>query len=133
MSSTTSAADRSGWKTIAFLILRVLLVLAFLGAAGFKLSGAAPAVTEFDQIGLGQWFRYFTAACELTGAVLLLLPTRVGLGATLLTCVCIGAFLAQPFVLHGDVIHTIVLSVVVGAIAWTHRSHVLGGSTVGVP
>jgi putative oxidoreductase len=42
-------------------------------------------------------------------------------GALLLTAVCIGAFFAQLFVLHEDVIHAIVMAAILAAIAWTYR------------
>ena len=121
MSSISSTQSPARWKTRGFLILRIVLALAFCAAAVFKLSGAAPVVTEFDQVGLGQWFRYVTAACELSGTILLLVPTRIGLGALILTCVCVGAFFAQLMLLHGDVVHTIVLAAILGAIAWMQR------------
>jgi hypothetical protein len=35
--------------------------------------------------------------------------------------VSVGAFLAQLFVLHEDVIHASVLAMILGAIVWTHR------------
>src|SRR2546430_2861644 len=31
-------------------------------------------VRIFDRIGLGQWFRYFTGALQVTGALLVLIP-----------------------------------------------------------
>jgi hypothetical protein len=39
----------------------------------------------------------------------------------MLTIVSVGAFLAQLLVLHEDIIHTIVMTLVLGAIVWTHR------------
>jgi hypothetical protein len=40
----------------------------------------------------------------------------------LLTIVSVGAFLAQLLVLHEDIIHTIVMAVILGAIVWMHRN-----------
>ncbi len=31
-------------------------------------------VAEFNRVGLGQWFRYFTAFVEIAGGILLLWP-----------------------------------------------------------
>jgi uncharacterized membrane protein YphA (DoxX/SURF4 family) len=85
-------------------------------------------VAEFDAVGLGQWFRYFTGALEITGAILLLTPRTTGFGALLLAAICVGAFFAQLFALHGDVIHTIVMAVILLAIAWTQRHQILAGA-----
>lgn len=108
-------------KTVSFFVLRAVLAIAFVGAAIFKLSGQPAAVAEFDQVGLGQGFRYLTAVLEITGSVLLMLPRTIVFGALLLVAICGGAFLAQLLMLHGDVIHTIVLAAIFGAIAWTQR------------
>ncbi|WP_146992251.1 DoxX family protein [Bradyrhizobium macuxiense] len=126
MSSSLSALSRPRWKTIAAWSLKIVFALAFLGAGLFKLSGAAPVVVEFDQIGLGQWFRYFTAACEVVGAVLLLLPATTGFGAFLLACVSVGAFVVQLLVLHGDVVHTIIFVVAMVGLAWANRAQIAG-------
>ena len=75
----------------------------------------------FERVGFGQWLRYFTAVLELGGAVLLLWPPSTALGALLLIIVSVGAFLAQLLVLHEDIIHTIVMTVILGAIVWVHR------------
>ncbi len=108
-------------RAIAFLILKIVLALLFLAAGCFKLIGAPMMVAEFNRVGLGQWFRIFTGTTEIVGALLLLLPAATGVGASLLTCVCVGAFLAQWQILHGDVIHALVLIAILGSIAWTQR------------
>ena len=112
-------------RTISFWLLKIVLALMFAAAGGFKLMGAPMMVAEFQHVGLGQWFRYFTGTCEIVGAVLLLLPAATGFGAVLLTCVCIGAFFAQLLVLHGDVIHTLVLAAILAAIAWSSRKAIM--------
>jgi hypothetical protein len=83
-------------------------------------------VEVFEQVGFGQWFRYFTGSVEVAGALLLLWPVTTGLGAVMLLAVSIGAAVAQLLVLHEDVIHAIVLAVPLAAIAWFHRDQ-LGG------
>ncbi|MBV8810495.1 MAG: DoxX family protein [Acidobacteriaceae bacterium] len=49
---------------------------------------------EFEQVGLGQWFRYFTGTLEVTGAVGLLVPKFSLWAALLLAPVMVGALLA---------------------------------------
>ncbi|RJG40499.1 DoxX family protein [Mesorhizobium sp. DCY119] len=122
MTSFITSPDKAGARRIAFWVLRILLALAFIGAGIFKLSGNPAAIEEFAHVGLGQWFRYFTAAVEIAGAVLLLLPRTIALGALLMGTICVGAFFAQLFALQGDVFHTIVLGAIFVAIAWYYRS-----------
>ncbi len=122
MIDATRSIYATNWRTVGFWLLRGILALAFVGAALFKLSGHPAAVQEFDQVGLGQWFRYFTAACELVGAGLLLWPSTVFFGAALMGMICVGAFFAQLFMLHGDTIHTVVLAGIFAAICWNQRN-----------
>lgn len=119
--SLSASAPASRWKPIAFWVLKIVFALAFMGAGGAKLYGPPQMVAEFDTIGLGQWFRYFTAMMEIGGAILLLLPRTTFFGAAALTAVCVGAFFAQIFFLHQDWIHAVVMAAVLAAIAWSQR------------
>ena len=111
-------------KTIGFWLLKILVAALFLFTGGAKLVGLPALVDVFERVGFGQWLRYFTAVMEVGGAALLLWPSTTALGALLLTVVCVGAFLAQLLVLHEDIIHTIVITLVLGAIVWTHRDQI---------
>lgn len=53
----------------------------------------------FQQIGLGQWFRYFTGAVEMLGGVLVLVPWTVTAGLALLASTMAAAALIHAFVL----------------------------------
>jgi putative oxidoreductase len=108
-------------RRVSFWLLKIVLALLFLAAGSFKLIGAPMMVAEFSRVGLGQWFRLFTGVSEIAGALLLLWPATTGFGAGLLTCICVGAFFAQWLILHGDVIHALVLSLILGAVAWSSR------------
>ncbi|MDL2409811.1 DoxX family protein [Rhizobium calliandrae] len=112
-------------KTVAVIGLRVIVAALFAAAAFAKIAGLPQMVQEFDTIGLGQWFRYFTAVVELTGAGLTIWPSRSAYGAILLAGVCVGAFFAQLLALHADVIHTIILGAVVGGLAFLQRSQLV--------
>jgi uncharacterized membrane protein YphA (DoxX/SURF4 family) len=120
--SLTATAPTSRSKVIGFWVLKIVFALAFIGAGAAKIFGPPAMVAEFDAVGLGQWFRYFTAALEIIGAILLLTPKTTGFGALLLAGVCGGAFFAQLFALHGDIVHTIVMGIILLAIAWTQRN-----------
>jgi uncharacterized membrane protein YphA (DoxX/SURF4 family) len=124
--SLAATAPTSRSKVIGFWLLKILFGLAFIGAGCAKLYGPPAMVAEFDAVGLGQWFRFFTAALEIVGAILLLMPKTTGFGALLLAAICCGAFFAQRFALHGDVIHTIVMAIILLAIAWTQRDQMSG-------
>jgi putative oxidoreductase len=121
MPAATAHISVARLKTIGFWLLKILLAALFLFTGGAKLAGLPAIVEVFEKVGFGQWFRYFTGALELSGAALLLWPATTAYGALLLTIVSLGAFLAQLLVLHEDVIHCIVLTVILAAIAWAHR------------
>ena len=124
-----SLASRSRPNAIGFWVLKILFGLAFIAAGCAKIYGPPAMVAEFDAVGLGQWFRYFTGALELIGAILLLTPRTTAFGALLLAGICGGAFFAQFFALHGDIVHTIVMAIILLAIAWTRRDQILAAST----
>ncbi|MEW5420584.1 DoxX family protein [Amorphus sp. 3PC139-8] len=102
--------------------LRILLALAFVLFAVMKLAGREAMIVEFDMVGLGQWFRYFTGLLELTGAIALLIPAVSVLGAVLLLIVDLGAFVAQVTILHIDWIHTVAIAALLGAVIYLQRS-----------
>jgi putative oxidoreductase len=56
-------------------------------------------VKIFQQIGWGQWFRYFTGVVEILVGALLLLPRTVTGGLALLVCTMGSATLIWVFVL----------------------------------
>jgi len=119
--SSLSSPQASRVAVIGLWILRVLLALAFGAAAFAKLSSVPMMVAEFDKVGLGQWFRYFTGAAEVLGVMLVLWPRTTFSGALVLLAVCVGAFVAQIGPLHGDVVHVLVLGALAGLTAWMTR------------
>lgn len=119
--SVTSLGAPARYKTIGLWVVKIVLAALFLAAGGAKLGGMKQMVDEFNQLGLGQWFRYFTGATEAVAGILLLVPPTTAYAAAYLTLVCVGALIAQAAVLHGDVIHTIVLAVILGLVVWNDR------------
>jgi putative oxidoreductase len=120
MSDVASAVPRT--QTIAIWALRAALAALFLFAAVMKLTGQPMMVQEFDAVGFGQRFRYFTGALELVGGIALLIPSLSVLGALVVLLVDVGAFFAQAFVLHMDVVHTIVIAIAIGALLYLQRA-----------
>lgn len=111
-------------KTIGLWVLRALVAALFLFAAAMKLTSQPMMVDEFATIGLGQWFRYLTGALEAIGAIAVLIPAVSGLGALLLLCVDVGAFVAQIAVIHQDWVHTIVIGAVIGLLVYLQRTQI---------
>jgi putative oxidoreductase len=102
-------------------VLQALLVLAFFAAGGAKLAGAPLMVAQFEKLGLGQWFRYFTGLCEVAGAIGLLIPRAVFYGATLLAIVMLGAIAVHLTVMGGNPAPPIVLLAMAATVAWIRR------------
>ena len=78
-------------RTVGLWALKILFALAFLAAGGAKLAGVPMMVHEFDVVGLGQWFRYFTGIVEVAGGLLFLIPPATSLGAAMLIATICGA------------------------------------------
>lgn len=77
---------------IAVWVLQVLLAAYLLVFSALPMfSGQAYIVETFDRVGIGQWFRYFTAVVESAGAIGLLIPRLAGLAALGLVGVMVGA------------------------------------------
>lgn len=105
--------------------LRALLTLAFVGAGTAKLMGVDMMVATFDAIGVGQWFRYVTGAIEVGGAILLWLPRRQVLAASLLGATMVGAVLAHLFILGAaEGVPAVVLGLICCAIIYIHRDQI---------
>jgi hypothetical protein len=79
------------------------------------------AVQEFETVGLGQWFRYFTGVLEVGGAVATLVSAVSPLGAVLLLLIDAGALVAQVATLHMDWIHPIVIGAALVALIYLQR------------
>jgi putative oxidoreductase len=104
--------------------LRILLTLAFVGAGGAKLAGVEMMVATFDQIGIGQGFRYVTGAVEVLGAALLWLPRRQVIGATVLGGTMVGAVLTHWFILGPSAAPAMVLGLLSAAVLYIYRAQI---------
>ncbi len=104
--------------------LRALLTLAFVAAGGAKVVGVDMMIHTFDQIGIGQWFRYVTGVVEVVGAVVLWLPGRQALGAALLGCTMVGAVLTHLLILGPSAVPAVILGGLCSALLYLHRDQV---------
>ena len=109
-------------RLITLWILSGLVALAFIGAGGAKLAGAAVMVELFAKVGLGQWFRYFTGLLEVGAGIGLLLSRFAFYAAVLLAVVMAGAFIAHVTVLGSSPAAPLVLFVLTGVIAYLRKS-----------
>ncbi len=109
---------------IAAWILQGLLALAFAAAAGAKFAGVPMMVATFQQIGLGQWFRYVTATVEVIGVIALLVPGLAALGGLWLGITMAVAVLTHVFILHSNPGGAIVLVVLSLVLVWLRRDQV---------
>jgi putative oxidoreductase len=110
-------------RNIAGWILGIFLALVFLLAGGVKLIGVPGMVTEFAQIGIGQWFRYVTGIVEVSGAIGLLIPKFRFWAALQIVAVMVGATGVNLWVLHVPALAglTAVLMVLALILAWLRR------------
>jgi uncharacterized membrane protein len=98
---------------------RLAVVFGFLVIGSTKFSnGHGEWYRIVDVIGIGQWFRYFTGAVQVLGAVLLLFRTTRTAGAGMLGCTMIGAMFVDIFIVHavGFALAPLILLCIVAAI-----------------
>lgn len=123
---TSTTATKPPVK-LALTVVPYLLLAVFLNTSIPKFIGTDADVAAYADIGLGQWLRYVTATFELLGGIGLVVPRTVGLAATGLTALLVGAVLTQAFlVTDGSIVMPAVLMLICGAIAWLRRDQVLG-------
>ena len=123
MATTTHALPGapSKGRAIILWILSGLAALAFLGAGGSKLAGVPAMVAVFEQVGLGQWFRYVTGLLEVAGAIGLLIPRFAFYAAVLLSAVMVGAIIGHLTVIGGSPVAPLVLLIMTATIAYLRR------------
>ena len=119
---TVSEASRpSKALHITLWMVQMLTAAVLVMAGGTKLAGADMQIALFEQIGLGQWFRYVTGGLEVLCAILLLVPKTAAIGATLLAVTMVGAIATHLFIIGGRPVPALVLLLMTGAVAWYRR------------
>jgi uncharacterized membrane protein YphA (DoxX/SURF4 family) len=98
--------------------IQAFLALVFVGASWAKLIGKPEMVALFTAVGSEQWFRYVTGILELTGAVLIMVPTTTRIGAALLAAIMLGALTAHLFILNVPPTTPGVLLLLSGFVVW---------------
>lgn len=116
-----SVEDARTPRRVAVWGVQIAVAGAFLATGAAKLAGVPKVMTTFDELGVGHWFRYVTAALEIISAVGLLIPAVAPFAAVLLALTMVGAIAAHVFVLGGSWAPAAVLLVACVAIAWARR------------
>ena len=110
---------------IADFMIRLGVAIVFLIAGAEKFSATNPNshwVSMFNQIGLGEWFRYFAAVLEVLGAALILIPRTVLIGVALLAVTMASAAVIVFFVLgqRGDSLFPALILLGLLTLGWKH-------------
>ncbi|ADD44412.1 DoxX family protein [Stackebrandtia nassauensis] len=111
---------------ITLWVVQSLLAVFMLGAAAVpKLVGEATAVSIFNDMGLGDWFRYFVGVVELAGAIGLVIPRLASAAGIGLMLLMIGATFTNLFWIDTPqaAVTTVILGAISGWIAWGRRAH----------
>jgi len=110
---------------IADWVLRggVALAFIFFGFDKFPSRPDGEWVKFFAQVGVGQWFRYFTGIVEIAGAVLVVFPGGTRWGLALLALTMAAASLIHIFVIHqpGNIVITGSLCLGLAFFWWAKR------------
>ena len=93
----------------------VTVLFCYVGVSKFKQHSAW--IRIFDQIGLGQWFRYFTGVVQIVGALMVIVPRTFVFGIVLLACTMIGAVIAWIGPLHAPGNAVIPATFLIGLVA----------------
>jgi len=121
MTQNGTNRQRGRAALIALWLTQVALALMFLMAGSSKLAGVPAMVSLFDQVGVGQWFRYVTGVVELTSGIALLVPSAAVFGAMLLIPTMLGAIVINVFVVPASPVPPLVLLILAAAVAWARR------------
>ena len=102
----------------------IAVVFVLFGAEKFPSNPDSPWVKLFQQIGAGQWFRYFTGVVEVLGGVLVLIPWTATVGLALLACTMAAAVLILVFVIGRPADSIVSGGFLIGLAAfwWSRRS-----------
>jgi hypothetical protein len=82
-------------------------------------------VDLFEQVGVGQWFRFVTGVVEITGAVALVFPGLASIGALWLGGTMVFAVATHVFVLHTSPVPAIVLGILNALVVYLRRDELV--------
>src|SRR5690349_16331167 len=86
--------EKKGTIPVETWVIRAGVALLFVFVGQSKFSNRSQWVAIFNQIGFGQWFRYFTGVLQITGGLLTLTPRTFVYGILTLASTMAGAMAA---------------------------------------
>jgi uncharacterized membrane protein YphA (DoxX/SURF4 family) len=100
------------------------LVFILFGLDKFPSAAGSPWVHLYQQIGIGQWFRYFTGVVEIAGGLLVVIPWTARAGLALLAVTMACAALILDFVVRrpADSIISMLFFILLAAHWWIRRN-----------
>lgn len=120
--STTLTPTPSRARSVAAWSLQGLLSAAFLYFGISKLVGDESSRASYEEIGAGQWLRYFTGTTETLGGIALLVLPLAGLAAAALAAQMVGAIFTQVVIVeNGSAVLPTILLLLTAAAAWLRR------------
>ena len=113
--------------TLVRWILRGAVTVLFCSVGVSKFGQQSGWNKIFGQIGLGQWFRYFTGVVQIVGGLLVIVPRTCVIGIAAVACTMLGAVFAWIGPLHARGNAIIPGAILIGLVAigfqnWTGRS-----------
>jgi putative oxidoreductase len=102
--------------------VRLVLAAQFAAAGVLKLVADAQMVAMFDDIGAGQGLRLLVGACEVAGAVGVLVPRLARLAAAGLVALMVGAAVTNVVALHTSPVLPLVLLLLAALVVLTPRA-----------
>jgi len=110
-------------KSVGIWTITILVALAFGAAGTAKLMGVPQLHASFAIMGLPSWFGYFIGACELLGAIGLLIRPLSALAASGLVAIMLGAiFFHVYFEVVSHALPALILSILLVIIIRVRRS-----------
>jgi putative oxidoreductase len=125
MTTLTATLPTGKFVKAGLWTLQIFAATAFIAAGSAKLAGVSMMVDIFQQIGVGQWFRYLTGGIEVVAGLALLFPVLAAFGALTLSATMIGAVTTHLFVIGGNPTPAFVLLAITTTIAWFRRGAIL--------
>ena len=122
--SVTTVQSTPAPRRIGTWVLQGTVAAAFFAAGTAKLAGVDYMVELFNDIGVGQWFRYVTGAVEVAGALALVAPGLIWLGGLGLGTTMVFAVLTHVYVLHTSPVPAIVLGSLNALIVYLRRDEI---------
>ena len=94
------------------------VLFVFIGYTKFDDDPKGEWVQIFDEIGIGQWFRYVTGVVQVTGGLLMPFRRTLTAGAVLLGSTMLGAAIVDGFILGSPMLIIPLMLLFIVATVW---------------